>query len=216
LFIATAANADCQIAAPEKHPIVSSEAYDRVLDSVFPRDYTHSPKLDYVLILRFEPSFHAESQVVIQTLDGGKVDAWLYTSTSGGIWQTCNDYIERTGREDAAEIARSIHSQKDSIVVSKTKAREWHASLFSSLSQSVDELKKASEEREKTGSMTIVLDGTRYELSYVQGMVELHWEFWDVEIVEPRSTSVSALARWMNGIRKYAVDQIGSKHPGAP
>ena len=48
----------------KSHKVVSPGNYNRVLDILFPRD--DSTKNIFAIVLRFEPSFHPESQIIIR------------------------------------------------------------------------------------------------------------------------------------------------------
>lgn len=63
-----------------------SQQYEHALDVVFPRP-TRGPgdfrAVDYTIVLRYQPSFHAESQIVFEKDTNGKLLATEYTLPDG-------------------------------------------------------------------------------------------------------------------------------------
>lgn len=63
-----------------------SQEYNHALDLVFPRS-TRTPaafrELDYSIVLRYQPSFHAESQIVLEKDTNGKLLATEYALPDG-------------------------------------------------------------------------------------------------------------------------------------
>ena len=92
---------ECQTGngALKSNKVISQETYNQVLDILFNRD--ESAK-NYLLVLRFGPSFHPESQIVIRG-GGDKVEVLEYTSMSGNIYSKLNEIISHGGKEDAVQ-----------------------------------------------------------------------------------------------------------------
>src|SRR6185295_19043514 len=71
------------------HPVIGRETYNRVLDMVFPRYDRNTSETIFEFVLRFEPSFHATSQVIIRKrID--KIEVVEYTSPDGNIFDKLN------------------------------------------------------------------------------------------------------------------------------
>src|SRR5436190_16934504 len=67
------------------YPVVSWETYLKVLDAVFPRNDPDTSKTIFEFVLRFRPSFHGTSQIVIRNR-GDKTEVIEYTSPDGNIF----------------------------------------------------------------------------------------------------------------------------------
>jgi hypothetical protein len=164
---------------------------------LFPRD---EPAKNYLLVLRFEPSFHPESQIVIKG-GGNKVEVLEYTSLSGNIYSRLKEVLSHGGKEDAVEMAKLIKVRRRSIGMSDSKVKQWHAGFL----HSFDELSKSfhdqTEQLDKEGSITVVLDGTLYEFWYSQGVSKTSFSVWDEEVSDRQPNGVLKVVRWMNGVR---------------
>jgi hypothetical protein len=184
---------------PKSEKVVSQETYVRVLDIVFPRD---EPRGDYVLVLRFKPSFHPESQVVIKR-GVDKIEVIEYTSLSGNIYSKLNELKSHGGAsENAVEMPKLIEVRRRSIQVPYTQVKQWHAGFLESLSESLRAFKKRSEEFDKAGSITLTIDGTFYDVWYGQGINDLSLSFYDEEVSDQQPNGVLKTVQWMNAVRR--------------
>jgi len=182
-------------------PLISAEGYERLLDSIFPREQIASLKVGYTMILRFEPNQGPESQLLFRVWYDGHIDAQMWTVKSGSAWRLANEYITRTGNEDIATVARLVAVEKTQIELNATQVQKWHTSLFDILRSSDSQLQKAAAEYFKQGVTDAVLDGTRYEFWYTQGMIEARWTFFDIDVNDLATRANLPLARWMNEVR---------------
>ncbi|HLG17756.1 MAG TPA: hypothetical protein VJH03_25150 [Blastocatellia bacterium] len=185
------------------HKVVSSQTYEHVLDMVFPRNEANP---DYDLVLRFEPSFAPESQIVVKSpivveRTVGKVEVVEYTSLSGNIYRRLNSVMANGGREDAAEMARLVEVQKRVIEVPIAQVRQWRATLADSVGASMKSLEQRSVDAE-TGVGTITLDGTFYSLWYDQVGSHISFRLLDHEVSNRQVSGVLKLVRWMNTVRR--------------
>jgi hypothetical protein len=180
---------------------LSSESYSRLLDTLFPRQYPPSLKLDYLMILRFQPNELPESQLVIRAWHDGHVEAVLYTVSGGSVWGVANKYLAQTGKEDVRGVANSIKVKATPLSLSTSTVEGWHTSLFTALREEEAELERSSAEFQKNGTREAVLDGARYDLWYVQGENESHWSFSDLDTSATSSGGNLPLGRWMNRVR---------------
>lgn len=180
----------------KSYKVVSSETYNRVLDILFPRD----DSAIFAIVLRFEPSFQPESQIIIRRgLD--KAEVIEYTSLSGNIYKKLNDVIAQGGKEDAVEMAKLIKVRKRSVEVPHAQVKQWHTSFLVSISESLNGFKEKSEEYD-TGTSTIALDGTFYDLWYKQISNEMSFRLYDQAVEVPRLEADFKLVQWMNAVRR--------------
>src|SRR5262249_310515 len=182
----------------KNNKIISQEAYNRVLDILFPRD---EPRGDYGLVLRFKPSFHRESQVVIKR-GVDKVEVIEYTSLNGNIYSKLNELMSHGAKEDPAELAKLIEGGRRSIQVPYAQIKQWHTSFLESLGQSLITFKNRSEEFDRAGTISVVIDGTFYDLWYGQGINDMSFSFYDEEVSEKLPDGQLKVVQWMNTVRR--------------
>jgi hypothetical protein len=180
----------------KSYKVVSQETYNRVLDILFPQG-----DLGVVtIVLRFEPSFQPESQIIIRK-DLDKAEVIEYTSLSGNIYSKLNDVMAHGGKEDAVEMAKLIKVRRRSVEVPYAQIKQWHTGLLASIRESLNVFKEKLDEYD-TGTSTIALDGTFYDLWYEQVGDKFSFKLYDEEINDLRSTGKFKLVQWMNTVRR--------------
>jgi hypothetical protein len=183
------------------YPVVSWETYDRVLDIVFPRADPDTSKTIFEFVLRFRPSFHATSQIVIRKRVD-KIEVVEYTTPDGNIFDKLNEILDRGGKEDAVAMAKSIRVKRREISVPSTQVKQWYATFFDSLVVTTKTVRERGERSDKTRSVTLVLDGTTYDLWYKQSLDTISLSLYDVEVDTPASDGELKLVQWMNAVRR--------------
>jgi hypothetical protein len=183
------------------YPVVSWEVYYAVLDIVFPRNDPDTSSTIYDFVLRFEPSFHATSQIVIRTR-GDKTEVIEYTSPDGNIFGRLNEALARGAKQEAATLAKSIRVKRREIAMPEAQIKGWYKDFFDSLTATGKTLQQTGEESLKTRSATVVLDGTTYNVWYQQGLNKTSLSLYDVEVDTPGSDGELKLVQWMNRIRR--------------
>jgi hypothetical protein len=182
--------------------VVSQETYNRVLDILFPRDDVDSSSgTVFVLVLRFKPSFHPESQVVIRRRFA-KVEVLEYTSPDGNIYGQLNQLSARVGKGDAVELAKLIKVKRRAVEVPYSQVKQWHGAFLISVGDSLATFREKNEEYDKAHTLTVALDGTFYDLWYQQGIDEVSFSLYDAEIAEQQPNGEFKLVRWMNAVRR--------------
>lgn len=182
----------------EPATVVSEETYYKVLDLVFPRNVLDRRKLRYAFVLRYEPTFQAESQIVIAE-QGEEIEVVKYTSLNGNIDLKLDEMLRRTGIEDPEQMAKQIRIQKQHIKLSRADIRLLHKEFFDHLRLS---------EKTRLGAMpdTVIVtaDGTRYRLWY-SGIVDIQSGFLGSGINAPTRSDEPPLMEWMKAVyRKFA------------
>lgn len=183
------------------YPVVSRETYLQVLDTVFPRNDPDPSKTIFEFVLRFGPSFHVTSQIVIRNR-GDRTELIEYTSLDGNIFDKLNETLARGGKEDVTTLARSIRVRRREILIPEVQIRGWYGQFFEALEVTGKTLKQNGEESLRTRSVTLVLDGTIYEVWYKQGLTEISLSLYDVEVDTRGSDGELKLVQWMNSIRR--------------
>ena len=183
------------------YPVVSWKTYNRVLDIVFTRDDPDANKTIFEFVLRFEPSFHSTSQVVFRKrLD--KIEVVEYTSPDGNIFDKLNEILDRSGKEDAVTMAKSIRVKRREITVPDTQIKRWYATFFDSLAVTAKTVREKGEKSTKTRTATFVLDGTTYNVWYKENLDTISLGLYDVEVDTPGSDGELKLVQWMNSVRR--------------
>jgi hypothetical protein len=182
-------------------PVVSQVTYNKVLDVLFSWADSDPNKTVFTIVLRFKPSFHTESQIVLRRrLD--KVEVRDYVSLDGSIYGKLNEVLMRTGNEDAVEMAKLIQVKRRTMEIPYSQVKQWHMSFLANINDLHKAFKRSSEEYDKAGTVALRLDGTFYDLWYEQGLNKMSFSLYDEEIDALRSTGDFKLVQWMNGVRR--------------
>ena len=166
-------------------PIVVS-VYPRVVDLAFSYPVYFFPQGEYRLILRFLPSFEAESQIVISGWNDDTPAVTTYTLVDKTqTISSITDSQNIRGIEDPAEIAKLIKVQKKELTPSPPEVKAL-MSRFLALRLSPNLSRDA------------VLDGTRYDLEYQTFSNRLQFVL---------SDETSPVVQWMNQIKKVVFSE---------
>jgi hypothetical protein len=149
----------------------------------------------------FVQALTPESQIVIKG-GGDKVEVLEYTSLSGNIYGKLNNLIAQGSKEDAAELAKFIKVRRRTIEVPYAQVRQWHAGFLDGLEELSKSFKEQTEQLDKESSITVVLDGTLYEIWYSQGVSKTSFSVWDEEVSERQPNGRLRVVQWMNAIRR--------------
>lgn len=198
LTFAESATSQHATAQEPKIPAVSEETYYKVLDLLFPRDVLQDHTLHYVFVLRYEPTFYAESQLIIMER-WGKTEVVEYESLDGSIEMKLNELVRRTGIEDAVQMAKQIRIEKRDIKMSHSDIGILHRQFFERLRLSERRLL-----RSRPDNVEVTLDGTTYRLWY-SGIVDIQSEFSGSGLKVPPRRDEPPLIGWMKNVyRKTA------------
>lgn len=197
ITVAPQTGSTLQDSALKSDKMIRQETYHRVLDIVFPRD---EPAGNYYLVLRFRPSSRPTSQIVIKR-GRDKVEVIEYTSLSGNIYSKLNELMSQGSKEDPVEMAKLIKARRRAIQVPYAQIKQWHAGFLESLGQSLIAFRKQSEEFDKAGTISVVLDGTFYDLWYSQGVNDMSLSFYDEEVSDQQPNGALKTVQWMNAVR---------------
>jgi hypothetical protein len=183
---------------PKEIPILSDETQQKLSELLFPLDALKSSGGQFVLILRYRPSFEEDSQYVIVGGDG-KVHVTEYTS-NGNVWYKANEIFGRTGRDDAIEIAKMIGVRKREFDIPFAQLRRWRSNLIDSIAVALRPKKVESIYPGKYG--TVILDGTTYDIWDSSGAGVIHFSLYDSEVSDRIYPDDPAFVRWMKLIRR--------------
>jgi hypothetical protein len=193
-------NIALQTQIPSSSKVISRNAYDSVLDIVFPKDIPEPDKTYFSIIMRFKPSFDVERQIIIRKTEG-KYEVLVYEAVDGNIYRKLNHMINDRQITKPEEMAKFLKVSKRTISLPHKQVENWHAAFLNTISRSLDKFRQDLEELEKAGTVTVLLDGTTYELWYEQGMNKIAFSIYDAELTKLEATGILPLVRWMNKIR---------------
>lgn len=161
--------------------------YQGTLDVLFPRDEGNLKETDYRIVLRFHPSFSAESQIVMSKMTGGSIQIVSYTlpgqkSSVGDLLQE----LEIRGINSPDEIARRFQVVRKDVTLNP---------------QVVDDLIRRYSALRINPALdySASLDPSMYELWYDSVFNKLH-----VSVMGPsfeKAPRADALFSWMNDVR---------------
>lgn len=175
--------------------VVSEDTYDQVLDLVFPRDALRNRNVRYVFVLRYEPTFQAESQVVI--VNGwDRSDIIEYRSLDGNIEMKLDAIVRHTKKEDIKRMAKQIRIQIRHLSVPSADLNLLHDNFFQSLHLSERALVGPKSER-----VTVTQDGTTYRVWY-SGITEIQTDLSGSGIGSPTRADEAPLLDWMKDVHR--------------
>lgn len=189
----------------EPDPRTNTErVYDRVLDLLFPLNTLKVSDREFVIIVRYKPSFEAESQIIIVKGEKG-AEVTEYQSSEGNIFARLDEMMARTGSDDAGFLAGQIRVRRRRISIPASTIKRWHGSFASSLYQSL--LVTPGAGTKDKGF--VILDGTEYELWYVSESKRVTSRF--VGSNGPPSHESQPLVKWMKEVRRW-VKSLGAQN----
>ena len=179
----------------QQGPSVNEEIYEKVMDLVFPREILKNHKARFAFVLRYQPSFRRESQIVVVGRQDG-IEVTTYSSVDGNIETRVNDMVRLGSKESAEQMARHFSIQTQNLKLSKDMAGKLHSEFFEALRLS----EKVSAGAMST-SIDVIADGTTYSLWYT-GKTDIHVELQGSDITTPTDADESPLVRWMKDISR--------------
>ncbi len=195
-------NTECQLV--QMHP--DPEVYRQILDTALPIKLDEGGTSKFSIVLRFLPSFHPESQIVIR-YDGGDTVSVEYMAAKVQLSAVLRKYFSGTRTPDIAKAATLMEVRAELLRVSTETVRDWFHEFWSSLSASAEPLERKGFARE------IQVDGTQYMLQYQEGTNHLTFQYAGSELNQDVNTAGNdlPLVKWM--IKIY--NEV-SKHVAAP
>lgn len=179
---------------------VSDRVYSDVLDSVFPRSVENKKNTLWQMVLRFEPSFGSESQIVIRrTFDGFEVNR--YRSANGVIFNKLNVWFTKNGREDVPEMSRLVQVERRKIRCRQSDLEDWLNGFFRSIPVATRSLKSNITESGRTGTWSVPVHGGYYQVWFSYKGNEMNFVANDENISDINVTGTSPIVRWMNSVR---------------
>ena len=142
--------------------VLDLDDYSKILDKLFPRDVLDEAGRTFMLVLRYKPSFNAESQIVIAGREG-RVNVVELTSLDGNIYYKLTEVMQQTGQESSVELAKYIRIKKRELKIPLQRLDFWRRKLLESLSKALNP-KVLESILPSATELTVTEDGTGYEL----------------------------------------------------
>jgi hypothetical protein len=202
LMLLLSTDAFGQEQTPQSYKVISSDTHETVLNLLFPLGALDEAK-EFVLILRYKPSFEPESQIVMVARDG-KMRVTDYTSLDGNIYSRLNRIKAETNREDPLEMSKMLHVRKRELIVPFVRIQRWRQNLIDGVAASLRPKKFETATPPETAS--VILDGTVYELWDSSGVFggtgDFHYSVYGTEVSKRVFRDESPFIGWMKRIRK--------------
>jgi len=173
-----------------------NDAYESLLNKVFP--WPEQNSADRVIIaMRFAPSFHPESQIILRFDDKGAATAEHIEVRTGvyTLTQSLNPGRRKVGNPasmDRAALEKALGLQRITRRVEGSVAGTWLDEFWKSLARSPEQIKNEAGH--------IQLDGTVYELRVITALANWQLSMADNEVAEKANGRVPVV-RWMNSVR---------------
>jgi hypothetical protein len=180
--------------------IVSDKTYEDVLDTVFPRKQSDDEKTDWTLTLRFMPWTGPESQIFIRKA----VSRFIvveYRSTNGVIFNRLNAWFTEHGREDVADMSKTIEVKRTELTFGRAQFQRWLRGFFRSIRSASRVLENKSHEFDTKGYWSVWLHGSYYETWFDHNVNQVHFVFVDKDPANGLA-GLSPLARWMVQVKE--------------
>jgi hypothetical protein len=176
---------------------IDSKTCGQIIDLVFPPMKPISRDVVFTISVRAFPAFDPASQLLITyfTKRPPLVD---YAVADKQICEAANHGV---GKVDPVAVARGISVRHQVPNVSRARVLEWQQGLFQSLEASLPGFRRETEELERSGTVTVGLDNTSYEIGYAQA--SFHGGF-DLSRQDP------AIAEWAKAVS----DEVRSYRSG--
>ena len=187
----------------KSYPVVEGEIYDRILDLVFPKSSPDAQDLarKWSLVLRFKPNDERESQIVI-TRGEKRSQVLHYTSPDGSIFDRLNEMLDHDQNADLVAMSKSIRVTRNEVSASNSQVKQWSEGFFSNFSATSKALQHKGQEFDRKGYESFFLHGTFYELWYIQGLTEMSFSLYDVDVNKAGVRAEYKLVEWMNRVRR--------------
>lgn len=180
------------------------ESYKQVLNLLFPFPQK-AIKLDgreYAMVLRYTPSFDAESQIVI-VCRNGRVEVTEYASLDGNIYYKLEKMLKRM-EPDPAKLAKRIRVRKRTLTIPLSEAQRWRSDLIASAKMGLAEEQRASAIPHT--SVDVTADGTSYEIWDSSASGEVYYSPSNIEISNQDYPGKRSFIRQMETIRRDVIN----------
>lgn len=171
----------------------SNRESEQVFDLLFPRDVLETVGT-YSFVLRYEPSFKAESQITF-VKRGDRFEVIEYVSANGSIEEQMNKILESYPRATPRMMARKIKVTQRKITITNEEGTRWRDDFYASACPAFGDDKLFYNGK----ATTVILDGARYQLWY-NGMGLIHYDFSGSWVDSSKGPNEEPVVTWMKNI----------------
>jgi hypothetical protein len=202
-----------QEAVPPTTRSLSSEAYTKVLDVIFPRDDITSSELAYSLFLRFSGGAGDERQITIRDRFRSPPEVEFVRVTNGSALQIAQDYVRRNGEGEIGTIKDLITTEKKRLSFTRHELDQIHASFVTALKDTMTILAREVKAFDKDGSSAFVLHGSTYEIWYSHLMIDTKLKVIDVAVDDAPKDAKLPLTGWVISLNKRVEEKAKVRSP---
>jgi len=185
------------VAAQAPTPSTQETEYPQALDLLFPRAALTEPSLYFVTILRYEPSFDPESQIVLIGREG-YAEVVEYRSLNGNLFCKLDDLI-RNGEITASDFAKRVRVSRRTLRIPFALAQTWRKNLLDGVATASRPEPMRYVRPLKT--VNVVTDGTKYEIWDSGTNGYLHFELDGGQTHKRVYPGRASFITWMDAVR---------------
>ena len=169
----------------------------QILDAAFRTNLQEGTETSFSLRLRFLPSFHPESQIVIRYEQNGHVSVDYMVATVQ-LSTVIQSHFINIPVPDIAEAAKLMDIKQKSLALSEGTAQKLFHDLWAALAASTALMERKAYARE------IQLDGTQYILQYQEGGNSFTCAYMGSEVghEDPNDMYDLPIIKWMIAVRQ--------------
>lgn len=197
----------CPLTDPDgKLPMPAEGTSAKVRDLAFPAEQGSWRTGGFMLVLRFLPSFHAESQIVVRYTTIGGTASVDYRAAQASFEDVWRSYYCRN--LDNKALLGLMAVQKSSLAVPDAVVQRWFEDLWRAWVASAPIL-----EQDAYGN-TVQLDGTRYNLDYYDTQKHLSLSVMGSEIPYEEAGDLP-IVQWMRKVLKDVEEKARQQPQGS-
>ncbi|HLB87421.1 MAG TPA: hypothetical protein VJK29_07190 [Terriglobales bacterium] len=174
--------------------------YDQMIDSLFPRPSSDGNNR-FLMSLRFLPSFHPESQIVLSYSIESRAGV-EYLTLSKPLMPLIDADEARGLVRHPQELASLAGLKRSYFSVTPQQMKEWLRGLLDSLASSGPWLNDRATQHDGTREASVTLDGTRYVLELETTEDNLSLIVVASELDTGGESEDPSVVKWMNSVRR--------------
>ena len=173
--------------------------YDQALNRVFPTpqqsDFQRGKILSFWLRFQpgLDPDLGTDSQIKV-TLVWGTGAVVEYSSTAQRVDTVLHNLSEKNPKAQLDEVLSKLAITRKTLKATPSQVLGWQRGLLRALSQVFSTLPAETKTVYASGTATITVDASSYDVWYSEGQMEFHY-------ADSRSSDQSPFVKWADGFR---------------
>jgi hypothetical protein len=193
----------------QRRSAIDVKSFEAALSIVFP-PREDAPVSRYTLALTYLPSFHPETQIILRSDLSSHAEA-VYQTLRVPLMATLKDFGSRNQQYDSSTLIAATGFRRAVNAVPYERMSSWLRDLLDSMARSASLVGERTLEAQRSGEVTILLDGTKYRLDVYSGQDHLAMEVVGSEVDGGDAPDELPLVRSMNLIRRQVQNLIREK-----